>query len=104
VTEEEVIDDFELEVERKLDYENIHTIKLDFEPKSSSMKKKPRNGENAERPSLRAINLFHVITHAEESKPSELVELDPNQCMTPVGKERKDMHLSRAACKYIQNE
>jgi hypothetical protein len=24
--------------------------------------------------------------------------------MTPVGKERKDMHLSRAACKYIQNE
>lgn len=39
--EEAFEDDFEDEVARSLDYDHPHTLRLDFEPKTSSMKKKP---------------------------------------------------------------
>jgi hypothetical protein len=56
VEEESFGDDFEDEVARSLDYEMPHARKLTFDPKTSSMKKKPRTPL---RP-FQAIDLFQV--------------------------------------------
>ena len=79
--EEAIIDDFEIEVERKLDYDYMHTIKLDFEPKSSSMKKKQNFGEQAQKSAFKAINLFQV-SHQEEERQKEKGETT-KVCFTP---------------------
>lgn len=96
VSEEE---EFEVELgepdlQRRLDYDQIPTLRLDFEPKSSSMKKKPR------RPTkdhvFRAINLFAVQRPKEQEQPP----LAAHECRTPEAKERTaHPELSRAACK-----
>jgi hypothetical protein len=56
VEEEGFGDDFEDEVARSLDYEMPHARKLTFDPKTSSMKKKPRTPL---RP-FQSISLFQV--------------------------------------------
>lgn len=91
-------DEFEVELgepelHRKLDYDLIPTLRLDFEPKSSSMKKKPRRPtkDNV----FRAINLFAVQRLPVPEQP-----LPTYECRTPEAKERTaHPELSRAACK-----
>ena len=56
VEEENFGDEFEEDVSRQLNYEMPHARKLTFDPKTSSMKKKPR----APIRPFQAINLFQV--------------------------------------------
>lgn len=74
-------EDFEDEVARRLDYDHPHAVRLTFEPRTSSMKKKPRA------PLLRpfaAINLFQV-----PQKPQEQ-PLPEGQWESPLRAERKE--------------
>ena len=45
----------------------VPNIKLDFEPKSSSMKKKNQNFSLPEKDKFKGINLFEVLVREEES-------------------------------------
>lgn len=63
---------------RKLHYDPLSPLKLSFEPKSSSMKKKPISGEG--QPQVRAIKLFEVEN--ERGLGEGRLLLEP---VTPVG-------------------
>jgi hypothetical protein len=54
-----------LDLSRKLDYDVVPNIKLDFEPKSSSMKKKIQKISTEEKEKFKGINLFEVLTRED---------------------------------------
>jgi hypothetical protein len=76
VEEETFGDDFEDEVSRRLDYEMPHVRKLTFDPKTSSMKKKPR----APLRPFQAINLFQ-ITPPSKAEEAEGVVASPERAV-----------------------
>jgi hypothetical protein len=63
--EEPFGEDFEDEVARRLDYEHPHTLRLDFDPSTSSMKKKP--ALHLPR-AFTGINLFQVPPQQQQEK------------------------------------
>jgi hypothetical protein len=78
------LDDYTIDVQRALDYETTPAFKLDFEPKTSSMKKKP-NMANRSPQAFKGINLFQVMKNESSQLESEkdVIPLDPKNCFTP---------------------